>query len=170
MSEKIIAGNQLLAELLGYPYYMPDCYQFRGNPILGGVTFLGNVYAKRESMTTYDDRVIPVFYKSDGKNMCREYAEPILINPNFHYSWDKLMPVVEFVERIELKDKFYTEFLMLNGTNVGVYAKGWDNGSILFHASATHNKSITTKKEAIWNCIVDYADWYKRYMKAYEKN
>ena len=87
------------------------------------------------------------------------YKEPYRDLP-FHRSWEYLMDVVEQVENTKIEKVFYSEIIMLNGTNVGIYAHGWDDGKILFQSVMTNNKDVTTKKEAIWLAVVEFIKWY----------
>jgi len=127
--EEILEGNKLIAEFLGL------------------------------EKTNVEDCYDVCSYLENNPNSTLPCSVPWTEGLYFHMSWDWLMPVVEKIESISIKDKLYCEFLMLNGTNVSIRARDYHDGSVLFESLGCFNKTLKTKIEAVYKSVVDFIKW-----------
>lgn len=92
----------------------------------------------------------------------------------FHSSWDWLMPVVEKIENIDIRNnKHDFPKVKLNGDSCEIFAyatfrgttyywKKWMDISGNFHEHKTHCES---KLEAIYKAVIEFIQWYNQQSK-----
>ena len=91
---------------------------------------------------------------------------------NFYTSWDWLMPVVDKIESIELKDSnstnYYDVCIMPDAVLIGLQSDDLENPLILINksegvGSINHHVHLFEKKrDAVYNAVVEFINFYNK--------
>ena len=155
MSEQeIIEGNKLIAEFIGF-----SINQFGE---------IENLELPFQWMATYVNCIYDIHHKDFPLLERKDYYK-------FHSSWDWLMPVVEKIESLNIRNNGYdfpkVKFLgdcveiftyaTYRGTTF--YWKGYMglDGKCYNHLSNQKNSKI----EAVWCAVVEFIKWYNQWKK-----
>lgn len=156
MDNNILSETKLIAAFMGYPFHMDNCHIFQGGPIQGDIAYVGDIYSKTDTVLTFDKRTIPIFYTNDyGKNMCRETSNAI-INPNYRYSWNWLMPVIFKCEEKGMIFKY----------SAGSIEASTENNIVFYHPATIlkwNEESEFEIKRNLWLTVIEFIKWHNKY-------
>ena len=141
-NEQIIAGNKLIAEFVGFKESMT----YRGDGLGHGRKYDFNIpngfTLIKDTETTIESEWCVILMEQD-----RCMVEDLI----FHESWDWLMPVVDFIEGLELSKG--------NNFNVTIGAVGYCKISDCF-GNVEFVEDGGFKIECVYRCILKFINWY----------
>ena len=155
-------GNKLIAEFLGYPFYIKECYNVSGTPIECETNRYTNVFYKNEFTNKYGSK-LPNIYESQNRIYIRDLSESIH-NPNYNTSYGSLMPVVQKIESLDYKTlKIYNNVTFGRTKHIDIC---WSVGGITDCGNGTRTISTIAINSdssdilALYKTVVGCIEWY----------
>ena len=137
IKQKIIEGNKLIAEFMGYKLITPS---MRKNPEMWNISYWEN----------------PEMKKISGKVLCSEN------NLRYHSSWDWLMPCIDKIEKsYETKDTLPRFEINSHYCSFSIkYKQGYKNWIVGCYLESPEKIKTNSKIEAAYMVIIEFIKYY----------
>lgn len=145
LPQQVVEGNKLIARFLGYEYY-PHNHPEINKPIDAG----WKTHPKASPFTKLN-ATESLLSKIRYDYLCRHHN-----GLAFHSDWNQLMRVIDKIEELGhstnidsdvrelINDKYYCGILYKDA--IGTYI--------------AQQYSRTSKMDAVWNCVIQFIQWY----------